>query len=129
MKLKQILTMTTLFFIAFNLSAQEPAKLDMAVHQQNNAALKFSVHISNPEQEKVTLSVTGKNEGPMVVRTFSGNNFSIVFDLSSLEDGEYVIEAKTGKQKLQKNIAIETFSRIERVASVNTKARQVPLAF
>jgi hypothetical protein len=129
MKLKHIISITALFFITGNMDAQQPAFLDMAVNQPDNAALKFRVQIVNPEQQKVTLSVNGKNEGPLAVRTFSDNNFFIVFDLSTLEDGEYVIEAKTGKQRLQKNIVIRTFSRVERVASVNTEKRLRPLAF
>ena len=129
MKLKNILTMTALIFIAGNITAQQPALLDMAINQPDNAVLKFSVRVANPEQQKVTLSVAGKNEGAMAIRTFSADNFSIVFDLSGLEDGEYCIEARAGKQRLQKNIVIETFSRIERVASVNTERRLKPLAF
>lgn len=129
MKLRQILTMATIIFMAGNIAAQQSSQLSMSVRQSDNAVLKFAVHISNPEQEKVTLSVNGKNEGPMAIRTFSGYNFAIVFDLSTLEDGEYVIEAKSGKRKLQKNIVIETFSRVERVASVNSSKRAGYLAF
>lgn len=129
MKLKRLFSLAAVFFIAGNIVAQQPAHLDMMVEQPDKTSLKFAVHVTNPEQQKVTLSVTNKAEGAMAIRTFSAGNFLIVFDLNGLEDGEYTIEAKAGKRRLQKNISIETFSRVERVASVNTSKKARQLAF
>jgi hypothetical protein len=129
MKIKSMFFTAVICLIAASLNAQQTGQLKLAVEQPDNAVLKFKVHVANPENQKVALYVTEKNEGPLAVQSFTTNNFSVVFDLSSLQDGEYTIEARAGKEKLERKIVISTFSRVERIASVNNEKRSKILAF
>ena len=129
MKMRNFILSAIVFLTATNLNAQKADQLKMAVDQTDSAVLKFTVHVANPGNQKVSLYVTEKNEGPLAVQSFTTSDFSVVFDLSNLQDGEYTIEARAGKERLERKIVIETFSRVERIASVNTEKRSKLLAF
>jgi hypothetical protein len=129
MKMKNLILSTIIFLTATSLNAQSKNELKLAVAQPDSAVLKFKVQVANPGNQKVALYVTEKNEGPLAVQSFTSSDFAVVFDLSKLQDGEYAIEARAGKERLERKIVIETFSRVERVASVNKEKRSKLLAF
>ena len=45
--------------------------------------------------------------------------FDHIFDLSSLEDGNYRLVVSNGKERISKNIQIETATHVDREISVN----------
>ena len=77
---------------------------------------KIQLRLSNSSGERVTLSIS--DHGYQIWQgTTTERLVEKTFDLSNLEDGDYLIQVQRGKERLQKNLRIET--------TTNTLRRQL----
>ncbi|HEX7847158.1 MAG TPA: hypothetical protein VF476_15260 [Chitinophagaceae bacterium] len=137
-RISVIKSLTVLFlvsFICFSSQAQQkesmPAML-VKFDQPDSAALRFTVFVANPENKRVSITVSSKNTGILHSESFTGNTYTAAFNMSQLEDGEYSIEVSSNKERVAKDISIETVVAVNRIAYLqneNKKGRPKLLAF
>ena len=68
---------------------------------------KFRLWISNSAEKKFTITVSGAS-GYLWSSHFKDAYFNQVFDLSSLDDGEYLIKVNCDKDNFEKRIFLST---------------------
>jgi hypothetical protein len=74
---------------------------------------KFRLWVSNSEERKFSVSVSGSS-GNLWTNYFKDVYFNQVFDLSSLDDGEYFIRINCGNESFEKRIVLSTNSYVKR---------------
>lgn len=77
------------------------------VTDEDSASLKFKVWFANPQEEKVVVSIRSEN-GFIFSKVFKDNWYAQVYDLNALEDGSYILEIASRKQRFEKRIFIST---------------------
>ena len=100
-------------FSSFSAKAQEnpqPTDLGISITQPDAAKLKFMVIVGNPGRKKVELRVTNSNYGTIDRMVFHKTQYGMVCNLTDAPDGIYMIEVRSGKEKIKRPIAINTVS-------------------
>ena len=100
-------------------TATDPANhLQASISQPEKGVMRFRVTVSNPGARKVFITLRRGNEElfSQIIRT---DEYVNMYNLSEIEDGDYVLEINSGKEKIQKNISISTVTEINRQAAIN----------
>jgi hypothetical protein len=79
---------------------------------------KFRLWVSNSEERKFCVSVSG-SAGNLWTNYFKDVYFNQVFDLSSLDDGEYFIRVNCGKESFEKRIVLSTNNYVKRELKID----------
>lgn len=74
-------------------------------------AAAFRLYIHNPGNKKIKLEISHPAYGIVVDTSFTNDQFSCRYNFEKLEDGNYEITLTSGKEKIKKNIEINTVTR------------------
>ena len=99
-------------------SVNESAHLQLSVVQQEKAGLKFRVTVLNPAGRNMSISIL-RNDDVLFSDNASGDQYFNLFNLDQLEDGEYKVVVFNGKERVVKNIRLQTATTVDRQISIN----------
>lgn len=74
-------------------------------------ATAFGLFISNPEKKKIRLEICHQAYGVVIDTSFAGDQFSCRYNFENVDDGHYQVTLTSGKEKMTKNIEINTITR------------------
>lgn len=80
--------------------------------------MKFRLTALNPASKYMIITIQ-KGDDVLFNESVRQDMYDYVFDLSSLDDGNYRLMVSNGKEKISKNIQIETATHVDRELSVN----------
>lgn len=116
MKRINVLAVLFVLFISTSLSAQaqldkesaHEAKSNFSVElTNNNTTSRLNLKCENPDGGRVYVAIEN-NDQTLWNQAFSERGFTKSFDLSLLDDGEYIFTVVRGKEKIRKTIHLET---------------------
>jgi hypothetical protein len=104
-------------FFALTLIAA-PTPLQVTIRQTNAGEMKFRITIVNPNDHPVSISIHHGHD--LLFEDLTGKpTYDNVFNLSDLEDGDYIIQISSGKEKITRTIRIQTETKIDRQLTVD----------
>ena len=92
--------------------------LQVNIAQLDKNNMKFRIAVSNPVSRYITITIKKQNDiyfSEMITTA----NYENVYDLNQLEDGNYQVQVIGGKEKVLKNIRIQTSTQVNREALVD----------
>jgi len=99
-------------------SVNESAHLQLSVVQVDKAGLKFRVTVLNPAGRNMSINIL-RNDDVLFSDNASGDQYFNLFNLDQLEDGEYKVVVFNGKERIVKNIRLQTATTVDRQISIN----------
>ncbi|GGB03052.1 hypothetical protein [Puia dinghuensis] len=94
------------------------AHLQVSIRQMDSSSMRFRITIQNPNQHAVSISIHHGND--ILFEDIAGKApYDYVYNLSDLEDGDYLIVVSSGKEKISRNIRIQTDTRVDRLITVD----------
>jgi hypothetical protein len=91
--------------------------LQVSIKQAAADEMRFRVSVLNPTEHVATLSI--RHGADLLFEDYVGHaGYDHIFNLNDLEDGEYVILISSGKEKITRNIRIQTKTRVDRQLTV-----------
>ena len=100
------------------LDSVETLHLQVSLRKVENENLKFRLAAMNPASRFMIITIQ-KGDDVYFTQNVRQDTYDYVFDLSSLEDGSYKLIVSNGKEKISKDILIQTATHINRELSVN----------
>jgi hypothetical protein len=97
-------------------SAGTSEQLAVAIFQMENS-LKFKVVLENYTGKRVYVNITDKNNKVMHLEKVMATKYIRKFDMSSLEDGKYIIEVRGAGQRYTKEVLLQT--KVARLATTH----------
>jgi hypothetical protein len=92
--------------------------LQVSISQTDGNEMKFRVTIVNPTSRAASVTIRRGND--LLFEDMVGKQpYDHIFNLNDLEDGNYVILISTGKEKIARNIRIQTQTKVARQLTVN----------
>lgn len=88
------------------------------VTPQELSGYRFNLKIHNPAGKRVRISLGGNEFEYLLEESFTGTNFSKVYNLSQMDDGTYDFRISSGKEKITKTVVIRTETTSRRVLEV-----------
>ena len=76
----------------------------------DKAAASFRVFARNPERKKIQVQISHKVYGVLVDTSFTGELFNCRYNFDQVEDGRYQVTLIGGKEKVKKDVEINTIS-------------------
>jgi hypothetical protein len=92
--------------------------LQVSLHSLDNENLKFRLSALNPSSKFMIITIT-KGDDVFYNQNVRQDQYDYVFDLSSLDDGNYQLIVNNGKEKISKNILIQTATHVDRELTVH----------
>ena len=74
-------------------------------------ATAFGLFINNPEKKRIRLEISHPAYGVVVDTSFTGDQFSCRYNFEMVEDGRYQVTLTSGKEKMTRDIEINTITR------------------
>ncbi|MBC9910844.1 hypothetical protein [Chitinophaga varians] len=107
-------------FVAEQPSSGIKKDLEVEISQPEKETLNFTLAVINPENEKLTLYIKDSNNNTLHREVLPATvKFEARYNLQSLEDGQYIFEIRSGKNKVaEKSIGIKTQTMVSRLVSV-----------
>jgi flagellar hook assembly protein FlgD len=84
-----------------------PAGLEAVVYQVPETT-KFKVHFLNHSENPVTVRLLDANNQVIYSESITAKNYLRKFDLENLSDGNYRFEISNGKQRIKKEVGLQT---------------------
>ena len=100
------------------LDSVETSHLQVSLRKVENENMKFRLAAFNPASRFMIITIM-KGDDVFYTQNVRQDRYEYIFDLSSLEDGNYQLIVSTGKEKISKDILIQTATHVDRVLSVN----------
>lgn len=100
------------------LDSTDVLHLQVSLHKMDSENLKFRLTALNPASKYMIITIE-KGDEVLFNQSVHQDMFDYVFDLSSLDDGNYRLVVSNGKEKISKNIQIETATHVDREISVD----------
>jgi len=100
------------------LDSTDAMHLQVSLHKMDSDNMKFRLTALNPASKYMIITIQ-KGDDVLFNQSVRQDLFDYVFDLSSLDDGEYRLMVSNGKERISKNIQIETATHVDREISVN----------
>jgi len=97
------------------LDSLETPHLQVEVAQPDKSNMKFRIDVYNPNSRRSVLTIRKKGE-VILYEHISVEKYASLYDLTQLEDGDYQVEVKGGKEKVCTNISIRTETQVNRKA-------------
>lgn len=91
------------------LSARAPSFGITVIPDQMAPSIRL--YIDNPEQKKVELQIRHKENGMVVDTVISSHKFSQRYNFEQADDGSYLVTLSCGKDRIYKNVQINTITR------------------
>ena len=96
----------------------ETPHLQVSLLKVENENMKFRLAASNPASRFMIITIQ-KGDDVFFSQNVRQDKYDYVFDLSSLEDGNYELTITNGKERISKNILIQTATHVNRELSVD----------
>lgn len=106
-----------LFFTLTLTAAPTPNPLQVTITQTNAGEMRFRVTVVNPSDRALSISILHGRDVLFEDLT-ARPTYDNVFNLSDLEDGDYVVLISSGKEKITRTIHIQTETKIDRQVTV-----------
>ena len=74
-------------------------------------ATAFTLCVQNKEKKKIDLQISHQAMGVLVDTNFTGEQFKCRYNFEQVEDGRYQVTLISGKEKLVKDIEINTVTK------------------
>ena len=74
-------------------------------------ATAFTLCVQNKEKKKIDLQISHQAMGVLVDTNFTGEQFKCRYNFDQVEDGRYQVTLISGKEKLVRDIEINTVTR------------------
>src|SRR5579872_6452690 len=99
------------------LDSLQSTHLQVAIRQASAGEMRFRISVLNPTDRPMSISL---HHGHDLLFEDSSlkPTYDNVFNLTDLEDGDYVILISNGKEKITRNIRIQTETKIDRQLTV-----------
>ena len=104
-------------FFALTLTAA-PNPLQVTIKQTNAGEMRFRITVVNPSDRPLSISIQHGHDVLFEDLT-ARPTYENVFNLSDLEDGDYVVLISSGKEKITRTIHIQTETKIDRQLTVD----------
>jgi hypothetical protein len=91
--------------------------LQVSLRPVDNENMKFRLSALNPSSRYMLITIQ-KGDDVFFNESVRKDMYDYVFDLSSLEDGNYQLMVSNGKEKISKNILIQTATHVNRELTV-----------
>ena len=92
--------------------------LQVNISQLDKNNMKFRIAVSNPVSRYIIITIK-KQSDVYFSEMISTATYENVYDLNQLEDGNYQIQVIGGKERVLKNIHIQTSTQVSREALVD----------
>jgi hypothetical protein len=96
----------------------EAAHLQLSIQQQDKVNMKFRIAVLNPLGHAMNVSII-KNDDILFSENASGDQYFNLFNFAQLEDGDYKIIVFNGKERLIRNIRLQTATTVDRQISID----------
>ena len=100
------------------LDSTDVLHLQVSLRKMDSANMKFRLSAFNPASRFMTITIK-KGDDIYFQTNIHQDVYDYVFDLSSLEDGNYQLIVNNGKEKFSKDIDIQTATHVDRELSVH----------
>ena len=77
----------------------------------DQVATAFNLFVQNEESKTIQLQISHKEYGLMVDTSFSATDYKCRYNFVNVEDGQYEITLISGKERITRNIEINTVTR------------------
>lgn len=74
-------------------------------------ATSFGLFINNPEKKRIRIEISHQAYGVVVDTSFSSDQFGCRYNFERVEDGHYQVTLTSGKEKMTRNVEINTITR------------------
>jgi hypothetical protein len=92
--------------------------LQVSLRRVENESMKFRLSALNPSSKFMIITIQ-KGDDVFYSRNVRQDLYDYVFDLSSLDDGNYDLTVSNGKEKISKDILIQTATHVDRELTVH----------
>ena len=92
--------------------------LQVNISQLDKNNMKFRIAVSNPVSRYIIITIK-KQSDVYFSEMISTASYENVYDLNQLEDGNYQVQVIGGKERVLKNIHIQTSTQVSREALVD----------
>jgi hypothetical protein len=98
--------------------SSEVNRLQVSIQQQDKSNLKFRVSVLNPAGRAMSINIL-KNDDVLFSENASGDQYFNVFNFAQLEDGDYKIIVFNGRERIIRNLHLQTATTVDRQVSIN----------
>jgi hypothetical protein len=103
-------------FFALTLTAA-PNPLQVTITQTSAGEMRFRITVVNPGDRAISVSIHHGHD--LLFEDLTARpTYDNIFNLSDLEDGDYVVLISSGKEKITRTIHIHTETKIDRQLTV-----------
>ena len=92
-----------------NLPAKE-ASFELSIIPDKTTTA-FGLFINNPENKGVKVEISNQAYGVVVDTSFTSDQFSCRYNIEKVDDGHYQVTLTSGKEKITRNVEINTIMR------------------
>lgn len=78
------------------------------VLETDSSSFRFKVWVANPKEAKININIRTENGDNIFSKRLSDAWYSQIYDLSSLDDGTYIIEIADNKTRFRRKVMIAT---------------------
>jgi hypothetical protein len=103
-------------FFALTLTAS-PNPPQVTISQLNAGEMKFRITVINPSDRTLAISIQHGHDVLFEDLT-AKPTYENVFNLSDLEDGDYLVLITSGKEKISRALHIQTKTKVDRLLTV-----------
>jgi len=104
-------------FFALTLTAA-PTPLQVTIKQTNAGEMRFRITVVNANDH--TLSISIHHGHDLLFEDLTAKpTYENVFNLSDLEDGDYIVTISSGKEKITRTLHIQTETKVDRQLTVD----------
>lgn len=96
----------------------ESPRLQLNIQQQDKESLKFRITILNPQGRPMSISIV-RNNDVLFSEYATGDQYLNLFSFAELEDGNHKVTVFNGKERVTKNIHLQTATTVDRQVSIN----------
>ena len=98
--------------------SNETARLQVSIQPEDKANLKFRIAILNPLGRAMSINIL-KNDDVLFSENARGDQYFNVFNFTQLEDGDYQIVVFNGKERIIRNVHLQTATKVDRQVSID----------
>lgn len=96
--------------------SSEVTRLQVSIQQETN--LKFRIAVLNPLGRAMNINIL-RNDDVLFSENTREDQYFNVFNFTQLEDGDYKIVVFNGKERIIKNVHLQTATKVDRQVSIN----------
>lgn len=106
------------FALTLTASPKEGPHLQVSIKQTNPGEMKFRIAVASETDRTVSIAIHHGRD--VLFEDLTGRpTYENIFNLSDLEDGDYIVLITSGKEKISRTIHIQTQTKIDRQLTVD----------